>query len=93
MAIHELTTNAAKFGSLSIIGGSVSVEWDVLEDGDERRLDFRWIERNGPPLEPPTHQGFGTRLLRQVLTMQTNAEVVMDFDRAGLQLRVVLPLR
>jgi PAS domain S-box-containing protein len=93
MAIHELTTNAAKYGALSRRGGRVEVMWDIAsgEDG-ERRLELEWLERGGPPVEPPTRQGFGSRLLQRVLTTQLEANITVDFEAEGLRLRMIAPL-
>lgn len=92
MAIHELTTNAAKHGALSLIGGTVEVSWSVSIEAEGRKLHFQWVERNGPPVAPPAREGFGSRLLEKVLRAQTHAEVTADYDPAGLGVRVVLPL-
>ena len=84
MAIHELTTNAAKHGSLSVEGGHVTVSWKVDEEGAERLLKLEWCERNGPPVTPPTRQGFGSRLLQRVLSTQAKAVVNADYRPDGL---------
>lgn len=89
MALHELTTNAAKYGSLSVLGGSVRVTWDFLS---ERQLRFNWIEQDGPPVEAPTHRGFGSRLLERVLTTQVRADVQMAYEPNGVQVEVIMPL-
>lgn len=92
MAIHELTTNAGKYGALSIIGGRVDVTWSVSIEADARRLLFEWIEREGPPVRPPTRKGFGSRLLEHVLARQIGADVTVDYDPAGLRARIAVPL-
>ena len=84
MAIHELTTNAAKHGSLSVEGGHVAVSWNVHDEGTERLLKLEWCERNGPPVSPPTRQGFGSRLLQRVLSTQVKAVVNADYRPEGL---------
>jgi PAS domain S-box-containing protein len=89
MAIHELTTNAVKYGALSALGGSVTVTWEVVEG---RVLKFAWIERNGPPVTPPTRQGFGSQLLQRVLASQVQAEVTIDYAPDGLRVEASLPL-
>jgi PAS domain S-box-containing protein len=93
MAIHELTTNAAKHGALSLMGGTVEVGWRMSIEADGRKLGFQWIEQNGPPVAAPEREGFGSRLLQKVLRAQTHAEVTVDYDPAGLRVSVVLPLR
>ena len=92
MAIHELTSNAAKYGSLSMIGGVIEANWSVTIDGDGARLHFEWIERDGPPVRPPTRKGFGSRLLEHVLPRQINAEVALRYDPDGLRACLVIPL-
>ena len=69
MAVHELTTNAAKHGSLGEFGGRVEVHWSLV-DGDPRQLCWEWNEHDGPPVELPTREGFGSRLLKRVLTVK-----------------------
>jgi two-component sensor histidine kinase len=92
MAIHELTTNAAKHGALSLIGGTVEVTWTLSIEADGRKLGFQWVEHDGPAVTPPAREGFGSRLLEKVLRARTNAEVTADYHRDGLRVRVVLPL-
>ena len=92
MAIHELTTNAAKYGALSVLGGSVEVTWSLCIEADGRKLLFDWVERDGPPVETPTQRGFGSRLLQRVLTSQIHAEVTIDYNPEGLRARVAVPL-
>jgi len=88
MAIHELTTNATKYGALSVGSGRVCVRWtsETLPEG--LRLRLSWVESGGRPVSPPTRQGFGSRLLHRVLTTQLNAKVDMDFDPAGLRVSI-----
>jgi PAS domain S-box-containing protein len=92
MAIHELTTNAAKHGALSTFGGQVEVRWR-LEPGDERPvLHFTWTEHGGPRVNAPTRQGFGSRLLQRVLATQLQADVSMDFPEEGLRFTMTMPI-
>lgn len=96
MAIHELTTNAAKYGALSNRAGQVRIRWSVepgVEPGTDRpRLRFHWQETGGPAVAPPTRQGFGSRLLQRVLTTQVQAEVATDYAPGGLTLTMLAPL-
>ena len=87
MAVHELTTNAAKYGALSVPTGRVHVRWAVEPVEDGQRLTFCWVERGGPPVEPPTTQGFGSRLLQRVLAAQLRAEVDMAYEPEGFRFR------
>ncbi|MEA1831443.1 HWE histidine kinase domain-containing protein [Methylobacterium durans] len=92
MAIHELTTNAAKYGALSTRGGRVAVSWSVQPGGRAGILHFAWRESGGPPVEPPRRQGFGSRLLQRVLTTQVQAEVTTDYAPEGFSLTMLAPL-
>jgi two-component sensor histidine kinase len=85
MAIHELTTNAAKYGALSVSRGRVSVSWEAEETDEGTRLKLVWEESGGPEVSAPTRQGFGSRLLHRVLATQLNAKVDMDFRPEGLR--------
>jgi two-component sensor histidine kinase len=92
MAIHELTTNAAKHGALSTFGGQVEVRWHV-EPGEERPvLHFAWTEHGGPKVSTPTRQGFGSRLLQRVLATQLQADVAMDFPEEGLRFTMTMDI-
>jgi PAS domain S-box-containing protein len=92
MAIHELTTNAFKYGALSKSGGSISVAWGIETKDNSRQLRLSWIEAGGPAVAPPTRQGFGSRLLRHMLGGQFNGDVDMSFQADGLQFSVTIPL-
>lgn len=94
MAIHELTTNAAKYGALSMRSGKVSVMWSVHGEGDDKRLSLSWVESGGPRVAAkPGKQGFGSRLLHRVLTTQLNAEVQVDYDPTGLRVSIDAPIK
>jgi PAS domain S-box-containing protein len=80
LALHELATNAAKYGALSAPSGRLGIEWR-LESG--RRLRLRWIEKGGPPVEPPRRKGFGTRAMQRICD-QLNGELKFDWREAGL---------
>jgi two-component sensor histidine kinase len=92
MAIHELTTNAVKYGALSVLGGSVAVSWALVGDQAHSELTIEWVERNGPAISPPTRRGFGSQLLERVLNNQIGARVMISYDPEGLRAHVVVPL-
>ena len=92
MAIHELTTNAAKYGAFSTPHGWLEVEWDVRGIDGASELQLCWTERDGPPVEKPSRKGFGSRLIQQLLTKQCRAEIDLDFDRLGLHFQMSVPL-
>lgn len=87
MAMHELATNAGKYGALSNATGSISVDWSVV-DG---RLLMTWAERAGPPVVPPTRSGFGMTVIEALTKMGLSAEVHLDFPPAGLTWRLDCP--
>jgi two-component sensor histidine kinase len=82
MALHELTTNAVKYGALSTATGRVAITWVVAED--LRRLQFQWAETGGPLVEKPRRRGFGSRLIERGLSQDLACEVQLDFVRSGL---------
>jgi two-component sensor histidine kinase len=81
MVLHELTTNAVKYGALSVATGRVRVEWSHGANG---KLALRWTEADGPPVKPPGRRGFGTRVLDQAIRAQLNGEVRFDWRPEGL---------
>jgi two-component sensor histidine kinase len=88
ISLHELATNAAKYGSLSAVSGRVEISWSISADG---RLSLRWIELGGPPVTPPTHRGFGTRIIENIVG-QLRGAVRFDWREHGLTCEIVLPL-
>jgi PAS domain S-box-containing protein len=75
IALHELATNAAKYGSLSAAEGSVLVEWMAAD----KRLVFGWAEAGGPPVKPPTRSGFGTNVMKAMIRDHLKGEVRLDW--------------
>jgi two-component sensor histidine kinase len=92
MAIHELTTNAAKYGALSVYGGKVSVTWSVTIDATRQTLTFEWIESGGPAVTGPSRQGFGSRLLDFVLPGQLQAKTRVEYAPQGVRVHCSVPL-
>ncbi len=92
MAVHELATNAAKYGALSQPGGSVRVEWDVSERDGEKWFSFAWREMGGPPVSAPRREGFGQKLLRRLLGSAISAQPRIDYEAAGLRYSFDCPL-
>lgn len=83
MALHELCTNALKYGALSNDTGLVHVEW-TLDDEPAPRLRFTWRETGGPPVRVPERRGFGSRMLDRALAGELRAKVQLDFAPEGL---------
>ena len=86
MTLHELATNAIKYGALSNDTGSVDVSWGV-EDGEEPLFRFAWRERGGPPVREPTRRGFGSRLIENQLRSEPGAQLETLYHVDGLQFR------
>lgn len=93
MALHELTVNAIRHGALRDPDGRLEVSWSVEESPAGPVLHWTWNEHDGPPVALPTREGFGTELLRKLLTHQLGAKVDLAFDPDGLQVAVAMPLR
>jgi two-component sensor histidine kinase/PAS domain-containing protein len=88
MAMHELATNAVKYGALSTPGGQVTVRSRIMDD----RLTMDWIESGGPPVQAPDRRGFGSRLLEQGLAGELAGDVSLDYVSTGLTCHMELPL-
>jgi two-component sensor histidine kinase/PAS domain-containing protein len=88
MALHELATNAAKYGALSTPDGCVSVHW-TNADGNFR---FEWEESGGPPVVAPTRKGFGSRLLERLLVTDLGGDIALDYAATGLRFNITATL-
>jgi two-component system CheB/CheR fusion protein len=84
MALHELATNAVKYGALSAPGGRVTVEWTVYERDEVERIHLFWRESGGPPVTAPKSDGFGFRLVRRALATELGTPVEIRFEPEGL---------
>ncbi len=87
LALHELATNAAKYGALSIQRGMIEVSWSIANDGETRLLKLKWRETGGPRVSPPGRRGFGTSLIQAAF-----ADARLDFAPDGLLCEISLPL-
>jgi PAS domain S-box-containing protein len=92
LALHELATNAAKYGALSRPEGRVALAWTLSGEPGERRLELSWRETGGPPTRPPTRIGFGTRLITRGLTGGLKAQVKLDYRPEGLVFTLSAPV-
>lgn len=93
LVIHELATNAAKYGGLSVEGGRLDVVWQVNGSGDALRLEIDWRESGGPPVAKPSRRGFGTKLIEISLVRGLGATVEREFLEAGVRCRIAIPLK
>ena len=93
LAIHELATNAVKYGALSNRRGSIEATWSIEPDGEVFQLAFEWRELDGPQVDgPPARRGFGTELLERTLSYELKARTDLSFQRDGLRCSILLPL-
>jgi two-component sensor histidine kinase len=92
MALHELATNAVKYGALSVEGGQVTVAWSVARRAAGRRLRLRWEEAGGPAVAAPRRRGFGSRLIERGLAAELDGEVELQFAPTGVVCRIDVPL-
>jgi PAS domain S-box-containing protein len=87
VTLHELATNAAKYGALSVPDGHVHVEWSR---GEDEPLVLRWTETGGPPINPPARKGFGTRVMESIIRSQPNGDVRFDWRAEGLACEIAV---
>jgi PAS domain S-box-containing protein len=87
LAVHELCTNAFKYGALSTLEGSVEIRWR-LNPEDDSRFDFEWIEQGGPSVQEPRRQGFGLRILKRGIELESGGQTKITYDPAGFRYRL-----
>jgi two-component sensor histidine kinase len=89
MIVHELATNAIKYGALSTEQGRIDVTWTLAELGDHREITLEWRESGGPQVVPPVRRGFGTRLIERGIAANVKSDVALEFRPEGLHCRFV----
>jgi PAS domain S-box-containing protein len=93
MVLHELATNAAKYGALSTAdAGTIEIAWELDPAPLGRRMRFRWQENGGPPVQPNGRKGFGSRLIEGALAHELNGEVRLSFGVAGVVCQIEMPV-
>jgi two-component sensor histidine kinase/CHASE1-domain containing sensor protein len=92
LATHELGTNALKHGALSTPNGRVYIDWSVERVENESRFVLRWKETGGPPVEPPTRQGFGSMLIERSIAYELDGKATVDYRREGFTCTISAPL-
>ena len=93
LMLHELATNAAKYGALSTENGQVSITWSLRDVGGEPHCALRWSEAGGPAVVPPTRTGFGSRLIGRGLAGNFSGEVDLSYPPTGVVCTIDAPLR
>jgi PAS domain S-box-containing protein len=89
ITLHELATNAAKYGALSLVKGRIEVKWSLAADD---RLILTWTENGGPAVKKPTRQGFGTRVMERLIRDQHKGDLRLDWRAEGLACEIILPV-
>jgi len=92
MAIHELATNAMKYGALSVPDGLVNITWCFQDASDGQELAVDWIEMNGPTVNPPTRRGFGTTLIERGFAHELSGRATLEFDPRGVRAKLRAPV-
>jgi PAS domain S-box-containing protein len=93
MAFHELTTNAAKYGALSLPGGRIEIRWQVAGgDGERPLLRIDWVEQKGPVVSEPQRRGFGSKLIEGSIAAELGGSARLAFERSGVRCEIVIPL-
>jgi PAS domain S-box-containing protein len=92
LALHELATNAAKYGALSVPEGRVAIDWSLDEaSASEPRFRMSWRETNGPPVNPPTRQGFGHVVISEMVASSLRGQVTLDYAPDGVRWAIDAP--
>ncbi|MEO6841745.1 MAG: PAS domain S-box protein [Bradyrhizobium sp.] len=92
LVVHELATNATKYGALSRPDGQVSIRWSIEDAGAEARFKFQWQEHNGPPVTPPVRQGFGSTVLERVASQDFGSLPKINFAPTGVTYEIDAPM-
>jgi PAS domain S-box-containing protein len=91
LALHELATNAAKYGALSVPKGRISITWRRVETKTGTGIEIMWIEIGGPRVEKPLRRGFGTDVIKRNLSRALDADVDLSFPAAGVRCVILIP--
>ena len=92
LALHELATNAAKYGALSTPTGRVRLTWGVQGEGDAARFHIEWREERGPPVDPPKRRSFGSRLIETNVAQELGGTAKLTFEPSGVVWTAEAPL-
>jgi PAS domain S-box-containing protein len=91
IALNELATNAVKYGAFSNDMGSIVIAWTIERRSDGNRLLLHWQEKDGPPVSPPSHKGFGSQVIERGLAQELDAKVLLDYRADGLVSTIDIP--
>ena len=93
LAIHELATNAVKYGALSTKTGHIDVSWQIGAPGSTELFRLSWIERGGPEVKKPERRGFGSTLVERALAQDFRGTVALDFNPLGVRCELTSEMR
>ena len=91
LALHELASNASKYGALSVASGKVMAHWEQVTNGEPNGIEFVWAEKGGPVVNVPKKRGFGSMLIQQNLLRSLESDVDLRFEKDGLRCRIMIP--
>ena len=91
LALHELATNASKYGALSVAEGNVTVHWELANGGGRRRFRMAWREFNGPVVTEPKRRGFGLQVIQEMTAQALAGEVTHEFLPDGVRWSLDIP--
>jgi len=91
MALHELSTNAVKYGALSNSEGRVKINWHTVA-APEQLFTIQWIEESGPEISAPSRQGFGNKVIKRMAESSVDGQVTIEYPKSGIQWRLTTPL-
>jgi two-component sensor histidine kinase len=91
IALHELATNAVKYGALSDDSGVVQIAWECLAEGGVQQVRLQWSEHDGPPAQEPERRGFGHTVMVRIVEHDLGAEVRLTHARSGLVWEMTAP--
>ena len=92
LAIYELTSNAAKYGALSVPAGRVQVDWRIEDKAADKQLTLTWAERDGPPIETQVKDGFGSSFIKRSIEYELQGTIELAFPRDGMRCIMTFPL-
>ncbi|WP_375161669.1 hypothetical protein [Bradyrhizobium sp. RDT46] len=92
LILHELVTNAWKYGAFSNAGGVVHLSWRTSQEQGETILHIDWREENGPPVTPPSRSGFGSRLIDLSAVQGLRGTVELKYEPTGLRVHITAPV-
>jgi two-component sensor histidine kinase len=91
MVLHELATNAAKYGGLSVPAGRVSIRWRLVPAAEGEGIEIVWMESGGPPVKEPERRGFGSLVIERNLARSLDGDVQLEFPPDGARCRMLIP--